>query len=172
MNAVSRIALAAVLAFLSPHALADNMLWQGSWTNQSDKAVQLKTNASQCFDPGQFSNNNILLPRDNMVIKARATTDWPICTGGHYWLVINVIEADNPGKIVGQIKMEFRNSSNECYLTSQQAGVTAPSIPCPPEGNTASYSIEIKRSDKYDLYWGLRFPKTSSENKASSGQAD
>ncbi len=172
MRVIFRFASLALLVCASFPACADNLLWQGSWTNLSDKAVQFKVNAAQCFDPGQFSNNYVLLPGDNRVIRADATTDWPICVGGHYWLVINVIEADNPGTILGQVKMEFRNSANECYLTSTQAGVTAPSIPCPPDGNTASYSVEIKQPDKYDLFWGLRFPGATGKHKTSSGKAD
>ena len=170
MHTFSHLAVAALLTGASPDALVGDLLWQGSWTNLSDKAVQLKTNASQCFDPGQFSNNYILLPGENRVIRATATTDWPICTGGDYWLVINVVEADNPGTIQGQVTMKFLNSASECYLTSDHAGATAPSIPCQPDGNTASYSVEIKQTDKYDLFWGLRFPQSADEKKTSHGE--
>lgn len=164
MTAFSRLAIAALLASASPHAFAENLLWQGSWTNQSDKAVLLKTNASQCFDPGQFSNKNELSPGENVVLRATATTDWPICTGGDYWIVINVVEADSPNTIRGQVTLKFLNSASECYLTSDRAGVTVPSIPCPPQGNTASYSVEIKKTDKYDLFWGLRFPSAEARS--------
>jgi hypothetical protein len=164
----ARFAIAAALACVSSQAFAGNLLWQGSWTNQSDKAVQLKTNASQCFDPGQFSNKNVLSPGDNMVIRATATTDWPICTGGDYWLVINVVEADSPNTIRGQVTLKFHNSANACYLTSDRAGVTAPATPCPPSDNTASYSVEIVESAKYDLTWGLVFPKGEGSPPASA----
>jgi hypothetical protein len=172
MTALRRLAIAALLAGVSPHVCAENLLWQGAWTNQSDRAVQLKTNAAQCFDPGQFSNRNILLPGDSIVLRATATTDWPICVGGDYWLVINVVEADSPGTIRGQVTMKFLNSASECYLTSDRAGTTVPSIPCPPDGNTASYSVEIKQTDKYDLFWGLRFPQATDGKATSGGQAD
>ena len=155
----SFLAALVIVGFTGNAFAVGNQLWQGSWTNYTDKAIQLKTNATQCFDPGQFSNQPIIEPGQNIVMKADAVTNgFPICTGGRYWLVVNIVAADDPKTILGQVTMQFLNSANQgCSLVSKEAGSSAPSIYCQSDG-TASYTVDIRGLQKYNLHWGLIFP--------------